>query len=208
MENNNLIALNAFRGGNKGHVETLPLTEYDKRRQANIDPESFLFQTSVDIDEKELVETARGMALLLNEQESVPARNGKTMANPWRGMLLHMEYSARKKLHIDIRMPIGLTIEETQRAYCEALGVPCDESCFSPERIIFVTDKESEIFRSPDWYAVLSEEELARRREAFLKRGLTIDGRKRALGLGTDYTDKLATRQGQGRSAKHVAATA
>ena len=212
---NHFIALNAYRGGNKGQVETLPLTEYDKltaypwlhdavlqirgeqkivgkgmtaeklksqlpfrcahyyrfigdkRRQANIDPESFLFQTSVDIDEKELVETALGMARLLNEQEGM-----------WKGMLLHMEYSARKKLHIDIRMPLGLTIEETQRSYCEALGVPCDESCFSPERIIFVTDKASEIYRSADWYAVLPDEELARRREAFLKRGLTIDGRK------------------------------
>ena len=211
-----LMALNPFRSGNKGHISSLPLTEYDKlisypwlheailqirgehkvvgkdmtaaklkgqlpfrsphyshfvddkRRQDHIDPESFLFQTTVDIDDKELVETALGMAKLLDTQDG-----------SWRGMLLHLEYSARKKLHIDIRMPIGMTIEETQRAYCDALGVPCDESCFSPERIIFITDKESEIYRSPDWYAVLPEEELRIRREAFAKRGLAIDGRRK-----------------------------
>ena len=101
----------------------------------------------------------------------------KGQANPWKGMLLHLEYSARKKLHIDIRMPIGMTIEETQRAYCQALGVPCDESCFSPERIIFMTDADSEIYRSSDWYALLPEDEINLRREAFRKRGLDIDGR-------------------------------
>ena len=150
----------------------------NKRRQDHIDPESFLFQTSVDIDEKDLVETAIEMAKMLNETETLGCKNGETMANPWKGMLLHMEYSARKKLHIDIRMPIGMTIEETQRAYCDALGVPCDESCFSPERIIFITDKASEIYRSPHWYEILPDEELRVRREAFLKRGLGIDGRK------------------------------
>ena len=107
----------------------------------------------------------------------------KGQKNPWKGMLLHLEYSARKKLHIDIRMPIGMTIEETQRAYCQALGVPCDESCFSPERIIFMTDADSEIYRSSDWYALLPEDEINLRREAFRKRGLDIDGR--ALKQGT-----------------------
>ena len=212
---NHLMAMNAVRGGNKGQVSSLPLTEYDKlisygwlhdavlqirgeqklvgkdmtidklksqlpfrcahyyrfiggkRRQANIDPESFLFQTSVDIDESSLVGTAMEMARLLDQE------------GRWKGMLLHMEYSARKKLHIDIRMPIGMTIEETQKAYCQDLGVPCDESCFSPERIIYITDRASEIYRSPQWYAVLPDEELKIRREAFLKRGLDIDGRKR-----------------------------
>ena len=133
----------------------------------------------MDIDEAELVETALEMAKLLDESETLGTKNGETIPNPWRGMLLHLKYSARKKLHIDIRMPIGMTIEETQRAYCETLGVPCDESCFSPERIIFVTDKESEIYRSPMWYTVLPDDELARRREAFAKRGLAIDGRKK-----------------------------
>ena len=150
----------------------------DKRRQDHIAPESFLFQTTIDIDDKELVDTALEMTKLLDESETLGTKNGETIPNPWKGMLLHLEYSARKKLHIDIRMPIGMTIEETQRAYCDALGVPCDESCFSPERIIFITDKASEIYRSPMWYAVLSDEELRIRREAFAKRGLDIDGRK------------------------------
>ena len=107
----------------------------------------------------------------------------KGQKNPWKGMLLHLEYSARKKLHIDIRMPIGMTIEEAQRAYCQALGVPCDESCFSPERIIFMTDADSEIYRASDWYALLPEDEINLRREAFRKRGLDVDGR--ALKQGT-----------------------
>ena len=244
---NHLMALNAFRGGNKGHIAASPLTEYDKligyswlhnmveqirgdkpilgkrlledgktayvplegkelskvqakkkselpfrcahyyhfkenkRRQDHIDPAAFLFQTSVDIDDASLVDAALEMAKHLDKEEYIKPGAGseKKVANPWKGMLLHLEYSARKKLHIDIRMPIGMTIEETQRAYCEALGVPCDESCFSPERIIFVTDKQSEIYRSPMWYAVLPEDELRIRREAFLKRGLDIDGRKK-----------------------------
>ena len=255
----------------------------NKRRQANIIPESFLFQTTIDVDEKELVEKALERAKLLDSLDFIPDDTGergatpaaaggsgdedknraaagssndedinraaaggsdhedknraaaggpgdddknraaavgnhdgdeavtadqktvkgqanpeKGQANPekrqtnletgqanpekgqknlWKGMLLHLEYSARKKLHIDIRMPIGMTIEETQRAYCQALGVPCDESCFSPERIIFMTDADSEIYRSSDWYALLPEDEINLRREAFRKRGLDIDGR-------------------------------
>ena len=233
----------------------------NKRRQANIIPESFLFQTTIDVDEKELVEKALERAKLLDSLDFIPDDTGEQGAtaaaggsndetenrtaaggsdaenenrtaaggsndenenraaaggsndedgnrtaavenhdgdeavtadqnpekgqrnpengqkNPWKGMLLHLEYSARKKLHIDIRMPIGMTIEETQRAYCQALGVPCDESCFSPERIIFMTDADSEIYRSSDWYALLPEDEINLRREAFRKRGLDIDGR-------------------------------
>ena len=226
----------------------------NKRRQANIIPESFLFQTTIDVDEKELVEKALERAKLLDSLDFIPDDTGeqgataaaggsdaenenraaaggsdaenvnrsaaggsndenvnraaavgnhdgdeavtadqkiekgqrnpeKGQKNPWKGMLLHLEYSARKKLHIDIRMPIGMTIEEAQRAYCQALGVPCDESCFSPERIIFMTDADSEIYRSSDWYALLSEDEINLRREAFRKRGLDIDGR--ALKQGT-----------------------
>ena len=251
----------------------------NKRRQANIIPESFLFQTTIDVDEKELVEKALERAKLLDSLDFIPDDTGERRAstaaggsdaenvnsaaaggsgdrgaltaaegsdaenvnrataggsgdetenraasggsdaenvnraaavgnhdgdeavtadqnpkkgqrnpengqkNPWKGMLLHLEYSARKKLHIDIRMPIGMTIEETQRAYCQALGVPCDESCFSPERIIFMTDADSEIYRSNDWYALLPEDEINLRREAFRKRGLDIDGR--ALKQGT-----------------------
>ena len=221
----------------------------NKRRQANIIPESFLFQTTIDVDEKELVERALERAKLLDSLDFIPDDTGergastaaggsdaenvnraaaaegsdaenvnraasggsdaenenraaavgnhdgdeavtadqkiekgqrnpeKGQKNPWKGMLLHLEYSARKKLHIDIRMPIGMTIEEAQRAYCQALGVPCDESCFSPERIIFMTDADSEIYRASDWYALLPEDEINLRREAFRKRGLDIDGR-------------------------------
>ena len=203
---NHFIAMNPQRGGNKGSASCLPLAEYDKliaqpwlhdmveqirggndklkglmpfrcghysrflknhRSQKDADPTSFLFQTTIDIDDKELVGVAIEMARQLNCSDGI-----------WNGMLLHLEYSARKKLHIDIRMPIGMTIEETQRAYCEALGVPCDESCFTPERILFITDQDSEIYRSKDWYAVLPADELKARREAYLKRGLTIDGRR------------------------------
>ena len=138
----------------------------NRRAQDNADPTAFLFQTTVDVDEKEYVDLAIEKARVLNCSDTI-----------WKGMLLHLEYSARKKLHIDIRMPIGMTIEETQRAYCEALGVPYDESCISPERMIFITDKDSEIYRSKEWYGVLPAEEISLRREAFVKRGLTIDGR-------------------------------
>ena len=136
------------------------------RSQGDADPESFLFQTTVDVDDAEYVEKALERARELNCSDTI-----------WKGKLLHLEYSARKKLHIDIRMPVGMTIEETQKAYCEASGIPYDKSCISPERIIFITDKDSEIYRSKEWYEVLPMEEIQARREAFLKRGLTIDGR-------------------------------
>ena len=136
------------------------------RRQENAMPESFLFQTIIDVDDKEYVEKAIEKARELNCSSGI-----------WNGSLLHLCYSARKKLHIGIRMPIGMTIEETQKAYCEALGVPYDESCITPERMIFLTDKDSEIYRSKMWCAVLSNEEIMKRRQAFLDRGLTIDGR-------------------------------
>ena len=139
------------------------------RSQGDADPESFLFQTTVDVDDAEYVEQALEKARELNCSDTI-----------WKGKLLHLEYSARKKLHIDIRMPVGMTIEETQRAYCEALGVPYDESCISPERMIYITDKDSEIYRSKEWYGVLPAEEISLRREAFVKRGLTIDGRGKA----------------------------
>ena len=136
------------------------------RRQENAMPESFLFQTIIDVDDKEYVEKAIEKALELNCSSGI-----------WNGSLLHLCYSARKKLHIGIRMPIGMTIEETQKAYCEALGVPYDESCITPERMIFLTDKDSEIYRSKMWCAVMPESEIQARRKAFLDRGLTVDGR-------------------------------
>ena len=200
-----IIAYNPYKNGNKGSVSSQPLSVYDKtiaypwmadlvaairggndelkkqlpfrcahyyqfrdnrRSQKNAVPESFLFQTTIDVDDKEYVDKAIEKARELNCSDTI-----------WNGALLHLEYSARKKLHIDIRMPVGMTIEETQRAYCEALGVPYDESCITPERMLFITDKESEIYRSPHWYEVLPQEELKRRRQAYLDRGLTIDGR-------------------------------
>lgn len=200
-----LIAYNPYKNGNKGSVSSQPLSVYDKtiaypwmadlvaairggndelkkqlpfrcahyyqfqnnrRSQKNAVAESFLFQTTIDVDDKKYVDKAIEKARELNCSDTI-----------WKGALLHLEYSARKKLHIDIRMPIGMTIEETQRAYCEALGVPYDESCITPERMLFITDKESEIYRSPHWYEVLPQEELKKRRQAYLDRGLTIDGR-------------------------------
>ena len=200
-----LIAYNPYKNGNKGSVSSQPLSVYDKtiaypwmadlvaairggndelkqqlpfrcahyyqfrdnrRSQKNAVPESFLFQTTIDVDDKKYVDKAIEKARELNCSDTI-----------WKGALLHLEYSARKKLHIDIRMPVGMTIEETQRAYCEALGVPYDESCITPERMLFITDKESEIYRSPHWYEVLPQEELKKRRQAYLDRGLTIDGK-------------------------------
>ena len=168
----------AIRGGNDGLKKQLPFrcAHYyqfrdNRRSQKNAVPESFLFQTTIDVDDKEYVDKAIEKARELNCSDTI-----------WKGALLHLEYSARKKLHIDIRMPVGMTIEETQRAYCEALGVPYDESCISPERMLFITDKESEIYRSPHWYEVLPQEELEKRRQAYLDRGLTIDGREVASG--------------------------
>ncbi|MEQ3194872.1 hypothetical protein AAA090_03675 [Segatella copri] len=136
------------------------------RRQEAALPESFLFQTIIDVDDKEYVEKAIEKARELNCSSGI-----------WNGSLLHLCYSARKKLHIGIRMPVGMTIEETQKAYCEALGVPYDESCITPERMIFLTDKDSEIYRSKMWCAVMPESEIQARRKAFLDRGLTVDGR-------------------------------
>ena len=136
------------------------------RRQENAQPESFMFQTIIDVDDREYVDKAIEKARELNCSDSI-----------WNSSLLHLCYSARKKLHIGIRLPVGMTIEETQKAYCEALGVPYDESCITPERMIYLTDKDSEIYRSKMWCAVLSEKEILMRRQAYLDRGLSVDGR-------------------------------
>ena len=163
----------AVKKANEGLKRQLPIRaiHYSKfrnnhRSSEDADPESFLFQTTIDVDDVEYVDAALEKARELNCSNTI-----------WKGKLLHLEYSARKKLHIDIRMPMGMTIEETQKAYCEAAGIPYDKSCITPERIIFITDKDSEIYRSKEWYGVLPDEEIQARREAFLKRGLTIDGR-------------------------------
>ena len=163
----------AVKKAKEGLKKQLPIRaiHYSKfrnnhRSAEDADPESFLFQTTIDVDDVEYVDAALEKARELNCSNTI-----------WKGKLLHLEYSARKKLHIDIRMPMGMTIEETQKAYCEAAGIPYDKSCITPERIIFITDKDSEIYRSKEWYGVLPDEEIQARREAFLKRGLTIDGK-------------------------------
>ncbi len=163
----------AVKKAKEGLKRQLPIraTHYyrfrnNHRSSEDADPESFLFQTTIDVDDVDYVDAALEKARELNCSNTI-----------WKGKLLHLEYSARKKLHIDIRMPMGMTIEETQKAYCEAAGIPYDKSCITPERIIFITDKDSEIYRSKEWYGVLPDEEIRARREAFLKRGLTIDGK-------------------------------
>ena len=230
-----IIAYNPYKNGNKGSVSSQPLSVYDKtiaypwmaelvaairggndelkkqlpfrcahyyqfldnrRSQKNAVPESFLFQTTIDVDDKEYVDKAIEKARELNCSDTI-----------WNGALLHLEYSARKKLHIDIRMPVGMTIEETQRAYCEALGVPYDESCITPERMLFITDKASEIYRSPHWYEVLPQEELKKRRQAYLTRGLTIDGRGgkvNSLQLTVNSNHKVQSSNFQVQSKDHV----
>ena len=148
------------------------------RRQENAQPESFMFQTIIDVDDREYVDKAIEKARELNCSDSI-----------WNGSLLHLCYSARKKLHIGIRLPVGMTIEETQKAYCEALGVPYDESCITHERMIYLTDKDSEIYRSKMWCAVLSEKEILMRRQAYLDRGLTVDGRGKVNSLQLKVND-------------------
>ena len=138
------------------------------RAQDSILPEEFTFQTCVDIDDEEQVESALSRAYLLNSTEG----------GQWQGMLLHAEYSASKKLHLDIRIPVGMTIEEAQRAYTKALGVDFDADCCSPERMIYITDADSQLYTADGWQARLSDEEITLRREAYAKRGLTIDGRE------------------------------
>ena len=137
------------------------------RDREHIDPESFTWQTCVDIDDAALVETANQRS----EQLDMEA------GGQWQGMMLHKDYSARRKLHIDIRLPVGMTVPEAQRAYCKALGVAPDTSCFTPERFIYITPADYEIYRADGWYSELSADEVAQRRQAYLDRGLSIDGR-------------------------------
>ena len=138
-----------------------------RRAQANIIPEEFTFQTCVDIDDMSQAEQALSRAYLINTNEG-----------EWQGMLLHAERSASGKLHLDIRLPLGMTIEEAQRAYTKALGVDFDSDCCSPERMIYISDDESQLYTADGWYARLSDEELAARRKAYTDRGLSIDGRE------------------------------
>ena len=137
------------------------------RDREHIVAESFTWQTCVDIDDPELVEKANEMSEKLDVE----------IGGKWQGLMLHKDYSIRRKLHIDIRLPMGMTVPEAQRAYCKALGVECDTSCFTPERFIYISPASFEIYRADGWYEQLSEEEIAQRRKAYTDRGLTIDGR-------------------------------
>ena len=156
----------------------------DHRAQKSIDPEAFTFQTTVDIDNPEEVEGAVKRALLLNgmfdEPQEKAAREQMFSADEielWKGKVLHVERSARNKAHIDIRIPVGMTIAEAQSAFCKLIHATEDPSCVTPERIIFITDAVSQIYTADDWYKRLDEEAVAEYREAYRKRGLDIDGR-------------------------------
>ncbi len=156
----------------------------DHRAQKTIDPEAFTFQTTVDIDNPEEVETAVKNALLLNGMFDDPAEKlfrekifSADDIELWKGKVLHVERSARNKAHIDIRIPVGMTIAEAQSAFCKLIHATEDPSCVTPERIIFITDAVSQIYTADDWYKRLDEEAVAEYREAYRKRGLDIDGR-------------------------------
>ena len=156
----------------------------DHRAQKTIDPEAFTFQTTVDIDNPEEVETAVKNALLLNGMFDEPAEKlfrekifSADDIELWTGKVLHVERSARNKAHIDIRIPVGMTIAEAQSAFCKLIHATEDPSCVTPERIIFITDAVSQIYTADDWYKRLDEEAVAEYREAYRKRGLDIDGR-------------------------------
>ena len=175
------------------------------RDREHIDPESFTWQTCVDIDDAELVEKANTMSSALDSEPG-----GK-----WQGMMLHKDYSARRKLHIDIRLPLGMTVPEAQRAYCKALGVAPDTSCFTPERFIYITPADYEIYRADGWYQVLSEEEVMKRRKAYTDRGLSIDGRTEdgsfydgegdTQGTGTSVTSQATSQMSQSPCATEIA---
>ena len=157
----------------------------DYRDREHIVPESFTWQTCIDIDDPELVEKANQMSEKLDVE----------IGGRWQGLMLHKDYSIRRKLHIDIRLPIGMTVPEAQREYCKALGVECDTSCFTPERFIYISPADFEIYRADGWYAQLSEEEVAQRRKAYTDRGLSIDGRTED-GSYYDPGDEFEERQG------------
>ena len=154
----------------------------DYRDREHIVAESFTWQTCIDIDDPVLVEKANQMSEKLDNE----------IGGRWQGLMLHKDYSIRRKLHIDIRLPMGMTVPEAQREYCKALGVECDTSCFTPERFIYISPADFEICRADGWYAQLSEEEVAARRKAYTDRGLSIDGRTKD-GAYFDPGDSMVT---------------
>ena len=164
-----------IRGGNEALKDRLPYLcphysafKDNHRAQKDIIPEAFTFMTCVDVDDKTLVAKAIQKAMEVNVDEY----------SDWQDQVLRIEYSARKKVHIYIRIPKGMTIEEAQRAFCQEIEVPYDESCITPERFIYLTGRDEEVYRSEHWLEPLSEEEIAERREAYLERGLDVDGRR------------------------------
>ena len=182
----------------------------DHRAQKTIDPDAFTFQTTVDIDNPEEVETAVKNALLLNgifdDQQEKLFREKIFSADDielWKGKVLHVERSARNKAHIDIRIPIGMTIAEAQSAFCKLIHATEDPSCVTPERIIFITDAVSQIYTADDWYKRLDEEAVAAYREAYRKRGLDIDGRP----LDVDSAQIRASQNSSSQSSSSSAPT-
>ena len=182
----------------------------DHRAQKTIDPEAFTFQTTVDIDNPEEVEVAVKNALLLNgmfdDAEEKLFREKIFSADDielWKGKVLHVERSARNKAHIDIRIPIGMTIAEAQSAFCKLIHATEDPSCVTPERIIFITDAVSQIYTADDWYKRLDEEAVAEYREAYRKRGLDIDGRP----LDVDSAQVRASQNSSSQSSSSSAPT-
>ena len=164
-----------IRGGDEKKKDLLPFVcphyrafRNNHRAQADILPEMFTYMTCVDVDDLEMVERAISRSLELNSEEG----------GDWQDQVLRIEYSARRKVHIYIRIPVGKTIEEAQQAFCDEIEVPYDESCITPERFIYLTGRDEEVYRSPHWLEPLTEDELEERREAYLLRGLDVDGRK------------------------------
>ena len=195
-----------IRSGQEEKKDELPYAcpHYERfrnnhRAQADIIPEAFTFMTCVDVDDKKLVKKAIKRSLELNDEEG-----------DWQGMVLRIDFSARKKVHIWLRMPVGKTISETQKLFCDEIDVPYDESCCTPERFIYLTGIDEEVYRSENWLKPLSEEEIEERREAFLNRGLDVDGRPlkkeagRTQGTGTSVTSQATSQMSQSPCATEV----
>ena len=184
-----------IRGGEEALKDKLPFAcphysafKGNHRAQADILPNEFTFMTCVDVDDMELVDQAiKNTQALIADEDS-----------DWQELILRMDYSARKKLHIWLRLPVGKTIAETQQEFCDKIGVPYDESCITPERFIFLTGIDEEIYRSPHWLEAIPEAELEERREAYLNRGLDVDGRKLRKGGNKQGTVPVCCRGGFG----------
>ena len=161
----------AIRQGDEALKETLPYVcphysafRNNHRAQADIIAEAFTHVTCVDVDDKELVAQAIERALKENENPF----------SDFEGEVVYIEYSARKKVHIWIRLPVGMTVAEAQQAFCKEIEIPYDESCTTPERFIYMTGDA--VYRSEKWLQPLTEQEVAEHRKAYADRGLEPDG--------------------------------